>query len=239
MIIIYFLRSLEKALSKHSQLKKNVGSKVPYFIFSPAKFIFYTFLGKIDWMNEKAVFFFSATGKKNSFDIEWMNDMWTFPGKKKHKKKKTQILEKKKNSILRPKKKSYFQGLLFVCSYFCKKPHSICIILDYLQSLLIKNDFWYPILLHFWKKINLVSPILEWMAYELFLGKKKKHRLCFFFSAFFCDFGKKKKHRFRIWMNEWPTSIPAEKKNTIPLHACKFSFIFTCINILFPKGEVP
>ena len=38
-------------------------------------------------MNEKAVFFFSSDEKKKySFEIEWMNGMWTFTGKKKHKK---------------------------------------------------------------------------------------------------------------------------------------------------------
>ena len=58
--------------------------KVPYFFFFTAKFIFYTFLAKIDWMNEKAVFFFPVTEKKKTAlrSNEWMN-IWTFPGKKK------------------------------------------------------------------------------------------------------------------------------------------------------------
>ena len=47
----------------------------------------------------------------------------------------------------------------------------------------------------------------DWMTDELFLGKKKT--AVFFFSRFA---GKKKKHDFRIWMNEWPTSMSAKKK---------------------------
>ena len=40
-------------------------------------------------MNEKAVFFFPDAGKKkNSSEIEWMNGMWTFPGKEKNTQKK-------------------------------------------------------------------------------------------------------------------------------------------------------
>ena len=46
----------------------------------------------------------------------------------------------------------------------------------------------------------------EWMTDELFLGKKKTS-LCFFSPVFSA-----KKHRFWIWMNEWPTSMPEEKK---------------------------
>ena len=42
----------------------------------------------------------------------------------------------------------------------------------------------------------------EWMADELFRGKKKSH-LVFFFG-----FGKKK-HDFLIWMNEWSTNLSA------------------------------
>ena len=158
-----------------------------------------------------------------------MNDMWTFPGKKNT--KKNTDFGKKKKQYLTPKKKVIFPRAttkesakitfqtnlpflyidLFVCSYFCKKPHSICIILDYLQSLLIKNDFWYPILLHFWKKINLVSPILEWMAYELFLGKKNTG--CVFFFRVFLWFRKKKKTTdFGFeWMND-QRPCPRKKK---------------------------
>ena len=61
--------------------------KVPYFFFSPAKFIFYTFLGKTDWMNEKAVFFFfrDRKKKKTAVSFEWMNGLWTLPDQKKKK----------------------------------------------------------------------------------------------------------------------------------------------------------
>ena len=44
-----------------------------------------------------------------------------------------------------------------------------------------------------------------------FPGKKKNTCLCFFFPVFYAS-RKKKKHDFRIWMNEWPTSMAAEKK---------------------------
>ena len=38
-------------------------------------------------MNEwKSCFFFPLPEKKNSCEIEWMNGIWTFPGKKTHKK---------------------------------------------------------------------------------------------------------------------------------------------------------
>ena len=70
-------------------------TKVPYFIFSTGKLIFYTFLGKINWMNEKSLFFFRALKKKKRFVIEWMNDMWTLAEKKKQKNAK--ISEKKSN----------------------------------------------------------------------------------------------------------------------------------------------
>ena len=65
--------------------------------FSPEKFIFYTFLGKTDWMNEKAVFFFPRPEKKNSSEIEWMNEHVNFSRKKK-KQKKCQNFRKKKNN---------------------------------------------------------------------------------------------------------------------------------------------
>ena len=45
----------------------------------------------------------------------------------------------------------------------------------------------------------------DWMTDELFLGKKKQ-------LYFFPRFAGKKKHDFRIWMNEWPTSMSAKKK---------------------------
>ena len=58
------------------------------FFFFLKKFMFCTFLGKIDWLNEKAVFFFPAAEKKNTDlrSIEWMT-LWTFTGKKNTKKK--------------------------------------------------------------------------------------------------------------------------------------------------------
>ena len=46
-----------------------------------------------------------------------------------------------------------------------------------------------------------------------FSSEIKKNKLYFFFPRS----AEKKKHDFRIWMNEWPTSMPAEKKNTVPL----------------------
>ena len=62
-------------------------AKVSYFFF-PEKFVFVHFQGEIEWMNENAVVFFPAPGrKKNSFEIEWMNGLWTFPGKKNTEKK--------------------------------------------------------------------------------------------------------------------------------------------------------
>ena len=46
-------------------------------------------------MNEKAVFFSGVVFFFSAPEIEWMNDMWTFPGKKKHKKKNTDFGKKK------------------------------------------------------------------------------------------------------------------------------------------------
>ena len=73
-----------------------------------------------------------------------------------------------------------------------------------------KKKSYYPILLHFLKKNkNLVSPILEWMAYELFLGKKKNTG-CVFFSEFFLWFRKKKTPISDL--NEWMTNVHAREK---------------------------
>ena len=65
------------------------------FFFAPEKFVFVHFLRNIEWMNEKAVFFFfRIVFFFPASKIEWMNDMWTFPWKKKHK-NHTKIREKK------------------------------------------------------------------------------------------------------------------------------------------------
>ena len=53
-------------------------------------------------MNENSLFFFHCRKKKYSFEIEWMNELWTFTGKKKHK-KNTQIYGKKKHTPLSKK----------------------------------------------------------------------------------------------------------------------------------------
>ena len=84
-------------------------SKGTVFFFSRKKFMFYTFLEKIDWLNEKAVFFFFQRQKKKNTDLrsnEWMT-FWTFTGKKKHKKKNTVLKEKKMalDQLLQKKKK--------------------------------------------------------------------------------------------------------------------------------------
>ena len=115
-------------------------------------------------MNEKAVFFLSSEKKKNDSEIEWMNDMWTFPGKKKKTEKTPKNAEKKKHNLL-------------------------------------------------FNKIIETPPDFEWMANELFLGKKKK-QVVFFFSRF----AEKKKNEFQDfeWMNG-PWTFPRKKKNTVPL----------------------
>ena len=73
-------------------------TKVPYFIFSTGKLIFYTFLGKIDWMNEKSVFFFFfAPWKKKKQLCYWMNEWHVNFGRKKKNQKNAKISEKKSN----------------------------------------------------------------------------------------------------------------------------------------------
>ena len=61
------------------------------------------------------------------------------------------------------------------------------------------------------KKRKLHQNLIEWPMN--FSSGKKKKQLYFFFPRF----AGKKKHDFRIWMNEWPTSMSAKKKNTVPL----------------------
>ena len=154
-----------KSKSGHDNFCNFAKPLVSYF-FLPVKVHFFHILGK-NRLNEKAAFFFPATEKKYSFEIDWMNDMWTFTGKKKTHKKHPKMLEKKKHKQLS-------------------------------------------------KKINKNPPNPEWMAHELFLGKKKIHPCIFFFR-----FAEKKKYtilRFD-WMNgPWTFS---EKKNTIPLSRVK------------------
>ena len=74
--------------SDHSSGKNNLITlpvvTFTVFFYLPGKVHKINIFGEIDWMNEKAVFFFSATGKKKK-EIEWMNNMWTFPGKKNRK----------------------------------------------------------------------------------------------------------------------------------------------------------
>ena len=126
------------------------------------------------------VFFFSAP------EIEWMNDIWTFPGKKKTQKKNTDFGKKK------------------TVTY---------------AWIIIDKKWFYTLISHFasfLEKNQLSITHFGMNGLWTFPGKKK-HRLCFFFRVFL--WFRKKKHRFRIWMNEWPTSMPAEKKNTIPLLA--------------------
>ena len=57
-------------------------------------------------------------------------------------------------------------------------------------------------------KIIETPPDFEWMANELFLGKKKKQVVFFFFPLR----GKKKKRISGFWMNEWAMNFSAEKK---------------------------
>ena len=76
------------------------------FFFSPEKFVFVHFWRKIDWMNENTVFyFFRSRKKKNNSEIEWMNDMWTFPWKEKNTQKTDKTAEKKKYNQLLLKKR--------------------------------------------------------------------------------------------------------------------------------------
>ena len=138
----------------YSYFKRCLYQRYRIFFFT-AKFIFYTFLAKIDWMNEKAVFFFPVTEKKNSIEIEWMNEHMNFSRKKKQKK--------------HPKMRKKKHNLLF-------------------------------------NKIIETPPDFEWMANELFLGKKKQ--VVFFFPA-----SRKKKNEFQDfeWMNG-PWTFPRKKK---------------------------
>ena len=160
-------------------------------------------------MNEKAVFFFSGAGKKkNSSEIEWMNGKWTFPGKEKKTKKKhthTPIFTnigkiKNRNSHKNRSPISAFgfyfslvtrHSLLPKIWKFTQEPGEI-----FTQKGLI------------WHRCTSPSPDLEWMANELFRGKKKKHAV-FFFYRNFGDLGNKKKHGFWLWMNEWITFLSA------------------------------
>ena len=105
----------------------------------------------------KKLFFFPVTEKKNSFEIEWMNEHMNFSRKKKTE-KTPKNAEKKKHNLL-------------------------------------------------FNKIIETPPDFEWMANELFLGKKKTS--CIFF---FPLRGKKKKRISGFWMNEWAMNFSAEKK---------------------------
>ena len=67
-------------------------------------------------MNEWKSYFFSGAGKKNSSEIEWMNGMWTFPGKKKTQ-KKTHTPGEKKNRNL-PKNRSPNSAFCFILVRF-------------------------------------------------------------------------------------------------------------------------
>ena len=103
----------------HPCIKRNLFLEDEYWLilrqryrifFLHGKVRFLAFLRNIEWMNEKAVFFFPGLcfffRPRN-----WMNEWHVNFSRKKKNTKKTQILKKKKSN-LRPKKKSYFQGLL-------------------------------------------------------------------------------------------------------------------------------
>ena len=163
-------------------------------------------------MNEwKSCFFFSVAGKKkNSCEIEWMNGIWTFPGKKKHTKKThthrfAPILGRKKNSNA-PKNRSPISVFGFFWVWFRINP--IFGVYAVLVTVFVWIYFYFIVyleFLNFWKSSP--SPDLEWMDNELFRGKKK-NTCVFFFPRNFLDLGKKK-HDFWIWMNEWPTILSA------------------------------
>ena len=74
------------------------------FFFSPEKFVFVHFWGKSNEWMKMLFFFFPKPKKKNSSEIEWMNDMWTFPWKKKNTHKQPKMREKKKHNQLMLKK---------------------------------------------------------------------------------------------------------------------------------------
>ena len=154
-------------------------------------------------MNEKAVFFSGAGKKKNSSEIEWMNGMWTFPGKEKKNKKKTHTHTPIFTNIGKIKNRNshknrspisafgfYFSlvtrhSLLPKIWKFTQEPGEI-----FTQKGLI------------WHRCTSPSPDLEWMANELFRGKKKKHAV-FFFTEILVIWEIKKNTVFGFgWMNE-------------------------------------
>ena len=74
-----------------------------------------------------------------------------------------------------------------------------------------------------------------WLNDRWTFPREKKKTAVFFFSRFA---GKKKIHDFRIWMNEWPTSMSAKKKNTVPLlgHMNRSDMNrFAALNRLIPR----
>ena len=163
------------------------------------------------------VFFFPLS------KIEWMNGMWTFPGKEK--KTRTPIFTnigkiKNRNSHKNRSPISAFGFYFSLVSlgsvrginslwFWSKNAYELGYLNWYVQ-------FWQKLyitknskLQEFILKIKHLTLTRSWMNGQWTFPRKEKKTRCFFFYRNFSDLGEKKKHDFWIWMNEWPTFLSA------------------------------
>ena len=133
-------------------------SKESYFFFY-CKSSFFSHFGEksIEWM-KKLYFFFPATKKKYSFEIDWMNGMWTFTGKKKHT-KNTQKFGKKKThpTFIKNKEKPSRSWINGSWTFSGKKKIHPCIFFFRFAE----------------KKNTKFCDLIDWLTHELFRDKKK------------------------------------------------------------------
>ena len=137
------------------------------FFFSRAKISFGGFQQKIDWMNEKVIFFFPETKKKTTLrSNRWMT-IELFQEKKKHKK-----IKNTNNSG----KKAFFGPFV---RFHVKLVHT-------LRNILVKPGkitkkwpfifFWvFVFFFRFAEKKTTFRILNEWMTNHLFRGKKKRY----------------------------------------------------------------
>ena len=174
----------------------------------------------------KKLFFFFFPGLCFFFPPQKLNEWMTCElfQEKKNTKKKTQILEKK-NSNLRPKKKSYFHGLLQrrARKLLSKPIYRFFYIYTRLPLIIIDKKWFYTLISHFasfLEKNQLSITHFGMNGLWTFPGKKKTQVVFFFFRVFLW-FRKKKPPISDL--NEWMTNVHARgKKNTIPL--CRYIF---------------
>ena len=132
--------------------------KVPYFFYFPDKFVFAHFWGiSIEWM--KKLFFFSGLCFFfPASKIEWMNDMWTCPRKKKNTKKHAKYATKKNNPLLLKKRGLHQNRNEWPMNFSAERKKHILF-------------FFFG----FGKKKTRFSDLNEWMANELIRVKKIRY----------------------------------------------------------------